>query len=507
MNSIESEEVLNAYISEMQLLIDMLKNATANYGKILRLLSMTKDISRLLGFLPIYKMCKALESLYKALCDKNVLFTENIKILIKTIADKLEDLLQIIQSPDDSLEDADIHSFLLYCDKAAAGEIFNASFLTKKPNYVPIKHKIEKIEQKDEIIKLHSKEIAKIVNVHEEMIARTYIISNQIEILKNALIDKNYKVISDTYKLLAADSQNLQNSLLTAHDQFLGLINDDTFLQNHQDFQGFFVFANEQKYLIPAEFIFDIICESSLNYVTKSNQKFVVYIQEDEKGTDESEELPVYSLSSLLPGQKIKKQAALDTILLVDYQSQRLGIIVDVVQKFVSVLKKPMPSAFENFPILQGVAFDEKYDMIPILYLPEIMKKFRALRGYDVKKYEANTKKHINKILIVDDSKTTREIENTILSGNGFLVEEAFDGIDAMEKIHDKQFDLIVCDDAMPRMNGEILLDNLRRMENYANVPVLAMGEKPLEKADAFISKSDFKRDTLIYKIKELLHE
>ncbi len=145
MNSIESEEVLNAYLSEMKLLIDMLKNAPANYGKILRLLSMAKDISRLLGFLPVYKMCKALEGLYKALCDKNVLFNENIKILIETIANKLSELLQVIQSPDDSLEDADIHSFLLYCDKAAAGEIFNASFLTKKPNYVPKKHKIEKI--------------------------------------------------------------------------------------------------------------------------------------------------------------------------------------------------------------------------------------------------------------------------------------------------------------------------------------------------------------------------
>ena len=135
------------------------------------------------------------------------------------------------------------------------------------------------------------------------------------------------------------------------------------------------------------------------------------------------------------------------------------------------------------------------------------MKKFRALRGYDVKKFEAITRKHINKVLIVDDSKTTRQIENTILSGNGFLVEEAVDGIDAMEKIHGKQFDLIVCDDAMPRMNGEILLDNLRRMENYAKVPVLAMGVRPLEKADAFISKSGFKRDSLIQKIKELLHE
>jgi predicted patatin/cPLA2 family phospholipase len=56
MNSIESAEVLNAYLSEMHHLVEMLKNTPTNYMRILRQLSMTKDNSRLLGFLPIYKL-------------------------------------------------------------------------------------------------------------------------------------------------------------------------------------------------------------------------------------------------------------------------------------------------------------------------------------------------------------------------------------------------------------------------------------------------------------------
>ena len=164
-----------------------------------------------------------------------------------------------------------------------------------------------------------------------------------------------------------------------------------------------------------------------------------------------------------------------------------------------------MPNAFENFSVLKGVAFDEKYDMIPILYTPEIMKKFLAMRGYDVKKFEAATRKHVSRILIIDDSETTRLIEHSILSGNGYSVEEAFDGIDAMSKIKERQFDLILCDDDMPRMNGEIFVDNIRRLENYENVPVIALGEKPVPKTDVFMSKADFKRDHLIQKIKELL--
>ena len=76
-----------------------------------------------------------------------------------------------------------------------------------------------------------------------------------------------------------------------------------------------------------------------------------------------------------------------------------------------------------------------------------------------------------------------------------------------MELLKKKQYDLIVCDDEMPRMNGEILLDNIRRMENYAEIPVVAMADKPLPKADAFVSKSDFTRDNLIQTLKRLLND
>ena len=58
------------------------------------------------------------------------------------------------------------------------------------------------------------------------------------------------------------------------------------------------------------------------------------------------EEIPVYSLSSLFPGQKAKQVNVLDTILIVNYQSQRIGIIVDSVQKFVSVIKKKYATGF-----------------------------------------------------------------------------------------------------------------------------------------------------------------
>ena len=490
--------------------------------EILRVLSITRDSSLLLGFTPVYRLYKATEDLYKAIIDGKAVFSENLYFLINQTADKLSEMCDMIeQGRMQELFAENVKPYLLFLDKAVAGELFNAMSLAAGSHEQTLllqqqmededraaeqrRREREKVPEK---IELDSSKISELVNQHQEMIARSYIIINQIETLKEAIFEDNKKLIRDTSKQLSADAQNLQANLLLSHEQILSFVHEDSFIAKHQDFHGFFVFANNRKYMIPSEFVIDVISESPSNYVEKQNQKFVVYVQENEMGNEKNrEEIPVYSLSSLLPGTPITELPVMDTILLVNFQNQKVGIIVDEMQKFVSVIKMPMPRCFKYFTILKGLAFDEKYDMIPILYLPMIIKKFRSMRGYDVKKFEASTRKHINHALVVDDSETTRLIEHTILKGYGFYVEEAQDGIEAMEKIKANQFDLILCDDKMPRMNGEIFLDNIRRLESYKKVPVIALSNSPIPKADIYISKSDFKRDNLIQKIKELLNE
>ena len=517
----ENGNVIKNYLAETRWLCQTLRTQPEMTQEILRVLSITRDSSLLLGFTPVYRLYKATEDLYKAIIDGKTVFSDNLYVLINETADKLSEMCNMIeQGRMEELFAINVKPYLLYLDKAVAGELFNAmslkagsqeqTLLLQQQMEAEDKAEEERREKEKlpEKITLDSSKISELVNQHQEMIARSYIIINQIETLKEAIFDDNKKLIRDTQKQLAADAQNLQANLLLSHEQILSFVHEDSFLARHQDFHGFFVFANNRKYMIPSEFVIDVISESPSNYVEKQNQKFVVYVQENEMGNEKNrEEIPVYSLSSLLPGTPITELPVMDTILLVNFQNQKVGIIVDEMQKFVSVIKMPMPRSFKYFPILKGIAFDEKYDMIPILYLPMIIKKFRSMRGYDVKKFEASTRKHINHALVVDDSETTRLIEHTILKGYGFYVEEAFDGIDAMEKLKENQFDLIICDDKMPRMNGELFLDNIRRLENYKKVPVIALSNSPIPKADIFISKADFKRDNLIQKIKELLNE
>lgn len=271
--------------------------------------------------------------------------------------------------------------------------------------------------------------------------------------------------------------------------------------------QGLFVYSNDEKYLIPSQHIIDIIYRKKNEYITLQNQSYIRL---------EGQLIPCFSLSSLFDEQKGYKNQDADSILIAEYMEQRIGIVVEQVQQFVSLVVKPLPNAFRNFSILQGIVFDEHYDIVPILHVPDILKKFKSLRGYDIKKYEAATKKRVQHILVVDDSDTTRQIERSILEGAGFAVDVAVDGIDGLEKAKDKQYDLVLSDKDMPRMTGLVLLDNLRRMEQYREVPVVIVSADQSPQtlsefhrlgASAIITKSEFERNKLISTIKSLLKE
>ena len=269
--------------------------------------------------------------------------------------------------------------------------------------------------------------------------------------------------------------------------------------------QGLFVYSNKEKYLIPAQHIVDIIYRKKSDYITLQNQNYIRF---------EDQLVPCFPLSTLFEDRKSGLAQDEEPILIAEYMEQRIGIIVEQVEQYVSLVVKPMPEGIRNCSILQGIVFDEHYDIVPILHVPDILQRFKSLRGYDIKKFEAATQKKNIRILIVDDSSTTREIERSILEGAGYVVEDAFDGLDGLEKAKEKYYDLILADQEMPRMTGLVLLDNLRRLDQYKETPVIIVStdqsRQTIEefqrlKAGAIIAKSEFKRGNLLEAIKELL--
>ncbi len=269
-------------------------------------------------------------------------------------------------------------------------------------------------------------------------------------------------------------------------------------------YQGFFIKSNNEKYFVPSFSITDVIYVKQNEYVIAQNQKYIVR---------QDTNIPVYALTSLFDNQQVKKNDT-SVVLVAEHNSEMLGIEVDFVQKYTALVMKKLPHAFDYFNILHGICFDETFSIVPILYVPELMRRFKEMRGFEVKKYEAATRKKQKRILIADDSKSARDILNSILKGHDYIVEEAEDGIEALEKCKLEKFDLIISDTKMPRMDGLIFMDNLFRMEQYSGTPVIIVTTEDYLKdqymdkgAGFFMAKNDFDRNLFIRKIAEYIGE
>ncbi len=78
-------------------------------------------------------------------------------------------------------------------------------------------------------------------------------------------------------------------------------------------------------------------------------------------------------------------------------------------------------------------------------------------------------------ILSVDDSPTIRQMVKYSLEGAGYVVTEATDGQDGLNKAKAKTFDLILTDQNMPGMDGLTLIKSLRALPNYRTTPILML--------------------------------
>src|SRR5664279_4204325 len=74
-------------------------------------------------------------------------------------------------------------------------------------------------------------------------------------------------------------------------------------------------------------------------------------------------------------------------------------------------------------------------------------------------------------ILIIDDEKSIRKTLNEILSFEGYKIEEAADGEEGLKKFKEKNFDIVLCDIKMPKLDGIEFLEKAREIND--EVPII----------------------------------
>ncbi|MCF7928857.1 MAG: response regulator [Spirochaetales bacterium] len=271
---------------------------------------------------------------------------------------------------------------------------------------------------------------------------------------------------------------------------------------------GFFVRSGGEKFLIPSNFVYKIV------RIQKSD--IISYLKKEAFRLDQ-QIIPLYSLSSLLAKRETGSTTKdLLYVVVVESMGERIGIIVDMVLQHVSLIYKPVPKNTTKLKPIQGIVFDENYRIINILFIPELMSRFRRLKSIDLIKEDLDEYHQVPVVLVVDDSKNTREIEESILKLEGYSVKTARDGIEALEVLRTTRIDLIVSDLDMPRMDGITMIENLRKNAEFGDIPVVVVTASDDDEtvknaraagANEHIVKSDFNRNSLIKIAEKLLQE
>jgi two-component system sensor histidine kinase and response regulator WspE len=120
------------------------------------------------------------------------------------------------------------------------------------------------------------------------------------------------------------------------------------------------------------------------------------------------------------------------------------------------------------------------------------------------------------RVLIVDDSLTVRELERKLLGNHGYEVEVAVDGMDGWNALRASDFDLVVTDIDMPRMDGIELVSLINKDAMLKSVPVIVVSYKDREQdrrrgleagAAYYLTKGSFHDETLLQAVVDLIGE
>lgn len=98
------------------------------------------------------------------------------------------------------------------------------------------------------------------------------------------------------------------------------------------------------------------------------------------------------------------------------------------------------------------------------------------------------------KVLVVDDNGMNRKLFAMLLKNMGSIVEEASSGMDCLELVSQKKYDVVFMDHMMPVMDGIETFHKMKQMENSINqdTPVIALTANDIENGEEYYLQEGF---------------
>ncbi len=227
--------------------------------------------------------------------------------------------------------------------------------------------------------------------------------------------------------------------------------------------------------------------------------------------------IPIVHLRDVLGLEAAEQPGRKLPVVTVGFSGHRIGFLVDAFVGEQQIVIKTLGTHLVRVDNVAGVTILGAGEVVPILNVPDLMHQARQLAGMRVRQAAAATKAETGpkRILICEDSFTTRELERSIFEAAGYDVETATDGSIGFTKLREGlKVDAVVTDVQMPNMTGFELTRAIKTDDKLKVIPVIIVTslEREEEKAegidagaDAYITKSVFNQDTLIDTVERLI--
>ena len=183
---------------------------------------------------------------------------------------------------------------------------------------------------------------------------------------------------------------------------------------------------------------------------------------------------------------------------------------VDRLLGTASVVMRPLPESAQVDAIVAGVSLDKSGQPQMVLDASAVIAAARAARATSI----AALPRVRPPILVIDDSLTTRMLEQSILESAGYEVELATSAEEALTKASTKTYCLFVVDVEMPGMSGFDFVKQTRADAVLGRIPAILVTSRNAEEdlrrgkeagAHAYIVKGEFDQTYLLRTIRELV--
>jgi chemotaxis protein histidine kinase CheA len=270
------------------------------------------------------------------------------------------------------------------------------------------------------------------------------------------------------------------------------------------------VLVGDEVYALPLNFVEETVRLQTSHLQTERGRE-VINLR--------GQVIPIAHLADLLgrdgrPSRKAPARREFRHLVVLKFRHQNLALEVDQFIRDQEIIVKTLGPHLKSVRFISGATLLRRGEPALILNVFDIFAAAESWRQTPGPR--AVEEERIPRVLVVDDSITTRIVEKNILERAGYEVDLAVDGQEALDKVKAKDYDLFVVDIEMPGIDGFELTERLKADERTRDRPVVIVTSRAADEdkrrgmavgAQAYIVKGTFDQTVLLETIKTLIGE